>query len=99
MGEQERAVIVDLFRSEEYPSIDMVPPDNRHVSVINPEYYDISGWMYTFEIRADAEAFNIFRRTGSFVINLRQTPKRYEFKVGLENIGKFQDACRGSRSR
>jgi hypothetical protein len=53
-----------------------------------------SNWQYSFELEVAGKAFDEFKRTGRFTFKVGSTVVREEFKVGLENVDKFQAICK-----
>jgi len=98
MDQQEREAFAELIRSNGYRRIDLVPPD-QDWSMVEISHLDMGGWHYKFSIPANAQAFSDFAKTGAFQFKVGEFVIRTEFTVGLENIGKFQRACRASTSR
>jgi hypothetical protein len=99
MDEQEREAFADLIRKNGYPRIDLIPPDPNHFSFVELSHSDIGGWQYKFDMAADAQAFSNFARTGVFQYKVGEFLIQTEFSVGLENVARFQRACRPSPSR
>jgi hypothetical protein len=99
MGEKERAVLADFVARDQYPRIDLVPPDPQFGSLPELGFSEMSGWFYKFPISSDAKAFREFTRTGAFKFKVGTVTVANSFAVGLENAVKFLAACRKPQSR
>jgi hypothetical protein len=87
-----RDAVADLIRSDGYPQVDLLPAGS---TLLNVSYSEMgSNWQYSFELEAVGKTFDEFKRTGRFTFNVGSTVVREEFKVGLENVAKFQMICK-----
>ncbi|WP_315724385.1 MULTISPECIES: hypothetical protein [unclassified Bradyrhizobium] len=93
-GQELRNVVADLLRSNGYPQVEMVPASRYGQTLLSVSYSEAgSVWEYSFEVAADAPAFDAFKRTGRLTFKIGKTTIREEFKPGLETIAKFQSIC------
>lgn len=92
MVDAQRDQYAEWIKRDEAPVISLEPPDAQ--SVASAEYSSMDGWLYKFDISADAEAFRAFMKTGTFKYNFGTSGVSTSLAVGLENVQKFQAACR-----
>ncbi len=72
----------------------MVPASRFGQALLSVSYSEAgSVWEYSFELEADAPAFDAFKRSGRLTFKVGKTVVREEFKAGLENVAKFQSIC------
>ena len=88
-----RKAIADLIRTDQYPRARIIVPSSEETVLLQPSFSEVNGWQYSFDLAADGKAFERFRRTGALEFRVGKASDRGEFKVGLENIAKFQDIC------
>ncbi|CCE02161.1 conserved exported hypothetical protein [Bradyrhizobium sp. STM 3809] len=89
-----RNAVADLLRSNGYPQVGMVPAGRYGQTLLNVSYSEAGSlWEYSFEMEADAPAFDALKRTGRLTFKIGKTTIREEFKSGLETIAKFQSIC------
>jgi hypothetical protein len=69
-------------------------PDDSSVQNVEVFYSDMTGWRYRFQLSVTGPAFEQLNRAGSFQFKIDETFVRDEFKVGLENVAKFQELCK-----
>jgi hypothetical protein len=92
MSEGLRRTIAAMLLHDEEPNIIMVPEDS---SALGGEFFTgMAGWRYRFQLSITGPAFEQFERTGSFRFKLGDQTVSSDFKVGLENVRKFQELCR-----
>jgi hypothetical protein len=90
-----RDALADLIRSNGYPQVDLLPSGSASSALLNVSYSEMgSNWQYSFELEVAGKAFDEFKRTGRFTFKVGSTVVREEFKVGLENVDKFQAICK-----
>ena len=87
-----RTTIAEMILHDKDPAIVMVPDDSSAMGV--EAFTGMTGWRYRFQLSATGPAFEQLERTGIFQFKLGDSPVRSEFKVGLENVRKFQELCR-----
>jgi len=87
-----RTTIAEMMLHDKDPAIVMVPDDSSAMGV--EAFTGMTGWRYRFQLSATGPAFEQLERTGIFQFKLGDSPVRSEFKVGLENVRKFQELCR-----
>jgi len=87
-----RTTIAEMMLHDKDPAIVMVPDDSSAMGV--EAFTGMTGWRYRFQLSATGPAFEQLERTGIFQFELGDSPVRSEFKVGLENVRKFQELCR-----
>ncbi len=88
-----RTTIAARILHDEEPAIDLMPGDTSAQS-LDAVYSNLTGWRYRFLLSVSGPAFEQLARTGAFEFKLGDTVVRSEFKVGLENVRKFQDLCK-----
>src|SRR5262245_412289 len=98
MDEWERQVFALLIERNEYPRIELIPPD-RSGPLPELWYSEMTGWQYKFTIAVDSPAVDAFRKTGAFRFKVGDLLVQTELDVGLDNVVQFQDACRNPSSR
>jgi hypothetical protein len=92
MSDDLRTTIAAMILHDEEPAVTMVPDDPSAVGV--EAFTGTAGWNYRFRLAVTGPAFQQFERTGSFRFKLGDSSVSSEFKVGLENVRKFQDLCK-----
>jgi hypothetical protein len=92
MSQGLRSTIAAMMLHDEEPNIVMAPEDS---SALGGEFFTgMAGWRYRFQLSVTGPAFAQFERTGSFRFKLGDQSVSSDFKVGLENVRKFQELCR-----
>ena len=92
MSEDLRRTIAAMILHDEEPNIAMVPEDS---SAMGGEFFTgMAGWRYRLQLSVTGPAFEQFERTGSFRFKLGDSSVSSDFKVGLENVRKFQEFCK-----
>ncbi len=92
MSQGLRRTIAAMMLHDEEPNIVMVPEDS---SALGGEFFTgMTGWRYRFQLSVTGSAFAQFERTGSFRFKFGDQSVSSDFKVGLENVRKFQELCR-----
>jgi hypothetical protein len=92
MSEDLRSTIAAMILHDEEPNITLVPEDS---SALGGEFFTgMTGWRYRFHLSVTGPAFDQFERTGSFRFKLGNSSVSSDFKVGLENVRKFQELCK-----
>ena len=92
MSDDLRTTIAAMILHDEEPAVAMVPDDPSAMGV--EAFNGMTGWHYRFRLAVTGRAFQQFERTGSFRFKLGDSSVSSEFKVGLENVRKFQDLCK-----
>ncbi len=90
-----RNAMADLIRADEYPRVEFVPanPNGNSADPMDLSFSEASGWRYSFGLPINDPPFEQFKRTGALQFKVGTASVRVEFKVGLENIAKFQHIC------
>ena len=92
MGKDLRSAIAAMLLRDEEPNIVMVPDDS---SAFGGEFFvGMNGWRFRFQLSVTGPAFEQFERSGSFRFKLGDNSVSSDFKVGLENVRKFQELCK-----
>jgi len=92
MSEDLRTTIAATILHDKEPAIAMVPEDS---SAFGIEFFTgMTGWRYRFQLAVTGPAFEQFQRTGGFRFRVSDSAVSSDFKVGLENVRKFQELCR-----
>lgn len=92
MSRDMRSTIAAMILHDEEPNIVLVPDDS---SALGGEFFTgMTGWRYRFQLSVTGPAFEQFARTGMFGFKLGDSSVRNDFKVGLENVRKFQELCK-----
>ncbi|WP_157644282.1 hypothetical protein [Bradyrhizobium sp. WSM2793] len=94
--EEMRAVMSEMIKTDQAPWIKVAPDVNPESATIDLFYSFIDGWRYKFGIQVDHKMFERFKREGVIDFKLGRAEVHEEFKVGLDNIGKFLDLCAGA---
>ena len=99
MGAKERAAFADFIARDQYPAVELVPPDPQFGSLPELAFSEMSGWYYKFSISSESKAFRDFTQTGAFKFKIGSVTVASSFNVGLESAVKFQNECRKSQPR
>jgi hypothetical protein len=92
MSEGLRRTVAAMILQDEEPNIVMTPEDS---SALGGEFFTgMTGWRYRFQLSVTGPAFEQFERTGGFRFKLGDESVNSDFKVGLENVRKFQQFCK-----
>ncbi|MCS3729145.1 hypothetical protein [Bradyrhizobium betae] len=92
MSEDARSAIAATMLHDEEPNLVVTPED---ASAFGPEFFTgMNGWRYRFQLSVTGPAFEQFERTGGFRFKLGDSSVSSDFKLGLENIRKFQELCK-----
>lgn len=89
-----RIAMADLIRADQPPLLQVQPATQSDANMIELFFSAIDGWRYKFDLRADHDAFARLGRDGVLDLKVGATNVHEEFKVGLENVGRFLDLCR-----
>lgn len=89
-----RIAMADLIRTDETPTVKVQPAAESDIGTLDLFFSFIDGWRYKFNLRADHDAFARFGREGVIDFKVGTANVHEEYKVGLENIGRFLDLCR-----
>ena len=54
----------------------------------------MAGWRYRFQLSVAGPAFEQFVRAGGFHFRIGDSLVGSDFKVGLDNVRKFQEFCK-----
>jgi hypothetical protein len=93
MSDDLRTTVATMILHDEEPAVTMVPDDD--LSTLGVEFFTgMTGWRYRFQLAVTGPAFEQFERTGSFRFKLGDSSVSSDFKIGLENVRKFQDLCK-----
>jgi hypothetical protein len=92
MGDDLRTTIATMILHDEDPAVTMEPADPSAIGV--EAFTGMTGWHYRFSLDAAGPAFQEFGRTGNFRFKIGDSSVSSDFKVGLENVRKFQDLCK-----
>jgi hypothetical protein len=92
MSNDLRATIAAIILHDEEPSITMVPDDSSAFGV--EAFTGMTGWHYRFRLSVTGPAFEQLVRAGSFHVKIGDSLVSSDFKVGLENVRRFQDFCK-----
>jgi hypothetical protein len=92
MSNDMRATIAAMILHDDDPSITMVPDDSSAFGV--EAFTGMTGWHYRFRLSVTGPAFEQFVRAGIFHFKIGDNLVSSDFKVGLENVRKFQDFCK-----
>ena len=92
MNDDLRTTVATMILHDEEPAVTTVPDDSSAMGI---EFFTgMTGWRYRFQLAVTGPAFEQFERTGSFRFKLGDSSVSSDFKIGLENIRKFQDLCK-----
>ena len=89
-----RLQMASLIRADQAPWIQVLPDTGPQTTSIDLFYSFIDGWRYKFMLQADHKAFERFQSEGVLEFKLGDAAIHEEFKVGLENVGKFLALCK-----
>ena len=92
MSNDLRATIAAMILHDEEPSIAMVPDDSSAFGV--EAFTGMTGWHYRFRLSVTGPAFEQFVRAGGFHFRIGDSLVGSDFKVGLDNVRKFQEFCK-----
>lgn len=91
-----RAVMAEMIKADQAPWINVVPDANPESTTIDLFYSFIDGWRYKFGVQASHKMFERFKRDGVIDFKFGKAQVHEEFKVGLDNVGKFLGLCASS---
>ena len=92
MSDGLRSTVAAMMLRDEEPNVATVPEDSSAMGV---EFFTgMAGWRYRFQLSVTGPAFEQFERTGMFRFKLGDSSVSSDFKVGLENVRKFQELCK-----
>jgi hypothetical protein len=89
-----RFAMADLIRADGTPGIRVAPDTAPDTTTLDLFFSFLDGWRYKFNLAADHTSFERFKREGVLEFKLGEVAIHEEFKVGLENVGKFLDLCK-----
>jgi hypothetical protein len=89
-----RVAMANVIRVDEIPWIQVMPETTPQTTTLDLLYSFVDGWRYKFDIREEHKWFERFKRDGVLEFKLGEATVHEEFKVGLENVGKFLDLCK-----
>ena len=90
-----RNAMAGLIRSNGYPQANLIPPSSLGPALLTLSYSEMGGnWQYGFSFLAAEPAFNDFAHTGRLTFKVGSAVVQEEFKVGLDNVAKFQAICK-----
>jgi hypothetical protein len=92
MSNDLRATIAAMILHDDEPSVTMMPDDSSAFGV--EAFTGMTGWHYRFRLSVTGPAFEQFVRAGSFHFKIGDSLVSSDFKVGLDNVRKFQDLCK-----
>jgi hypothetical protein len=94
-NEKLRVAMAEMMRADVVPEIQVIPDATPGATSIELFYsYAGEGWRYKFLLQENHAAFERFRREGVLEFKLGDAAIHEEFKVGLENVGKFLELCK-----
>lgn len=91
-----RVAMAEMIRTDQAPWIKVAPDPNPESTTIDLSYSFIDGWRYKFGLQVSHKMFERFKRDGVIDFKFGNAAVHEEFKVGLDNVGKFLDLCAGS---
>ncbi|QOG19543.1 MULTISPECIES: hypothetical protein [Bradyrhizobium] len=91
-----RTVMAERIRTDQAPWINVAPDANAESATIDLFYSFIDGWRYKFGVQVSHKMFDRFKRDGVIDFKFGKAEVHEEFKVGLDNVGKFLDLCASS---
>ena len=91
-----RVAMANLIRGDETPLVRVLPDahSEANMNTINLLFTFVDGWRYKLDLTTDHGAFARLRREGVLDFAVGTASVHEEFKVGLENVGKFLDLCK-----
>ncbi|MGJ4926883.1 hypothetical protein ACQR1I_02655 [Bradyrhizobium sp. HKCCYLS2038] len=89
-----RIAMAEFVRTGQPPLIH-VQPDLHHIDPVVDLVFSYDGWHYKYSLLGNDESFDRFRREGVLEFKLGNVLVHEEFKVGLDEVGKFIDLCKG----
>ena len=92
MSDDLRATIAAMILHDDEPSVTMMPDDSSAFGV--EAFTGMTGWHYRFRLSVTGPAFEQFVRAGGFQFRIGDSLVGSDFKVGLDNVRKFQDFCK-----
>lgn len=95
MSERLRHALADTMRADKSPYGQLVPGTRDDgLILIQASMSEMYGWQFSFDFHVDSMGFEQFKRTGIFQFKFGEILVRDELKSGLEDVAKFQHACR-----
>jgi hypothetical protein len=91
-----RVVMAEMLRTDQAPWINVTPDATPESTTIDLSYSFVDGWRYKFGLQVSHKMFERFKRDGVIDFKFGNAAVHEEFKVGLDNVGKFLDLCAGS---
>jgi hypothetical protein len=89
-----RLAMADLIRNDQTPWIQVLPDVKPETTSIDLLFSFIDGWRYRFNLQENHKAFERFKNEGVIEFKLGDAAVHEEFKVGLDNVGKFLELCK-----
>jgi len=89
-----RRAIAAFIVADKYPKVEFGANAKGYAALLTIDYSEVTGWEYGFDLSASSAPFERFKRTGALEFALGKTTVKEEFKVGLENVAKFQAFCK-----
>jgi hypothetical protein len=89
-----RVAMADMIRADGTPGIQVVPDTAPNTTTLDLFFSFLDGWRYKFDLAVDHTSFERFKGEGVLEFKLGEVTIHEEFKVGLENVGKFLDLCK-----
>jgi hypothetical protein len=93
LNDNERIAVAEVIRAGKYPTIEL-SGDTDKSALSEVQHSDVDGWQIAFHVPATGRAFDRFAEQGVFEFKIGQANVRTDFKVGLDQVAKFQTACR-----
>lgn len=91
-----RTVMAEMIRTDQVPWINVAPDTSSQSTTIDLFYSFIDGWRYKFGLQTNHKMFERFQHDGVIDFKFGKADVHEEFKLGLDNVGKFLDLCANS---
>jgi len=92
MNDDLRRTVAELILRDRELALNLMPEDPS--AQVEAFFSGMTGWRYRIQLSVTGPAFEQLKRTGAFQFKIDETFVRDEFKVGLENVSKFQELCK-----
>jgi hypothetical protein len=93
LDDERRVAIADVLREGNYPKIEL-SADSNPIAISEVRHSDMDGWQLIFQISAGSKTLDRLRDSGLLEFRVGKATFRGSFNIGLDQIAKFQDACR-----
>lgn len=94
MNKALQRAVAHAIVNDVYPMAEPVPDGRDGGGLLEINFSEMDGWTYAFEMPIGAQAFVPLRETGMLSFNFNGALIESGQTVGIEEIAKFQDACR-----